>query len=68
MNEELRELEELAKEFIIGYEELSKEKIELLANIRKMEHERDILLNKVQRYNNILTKMYLEFAEPEREQ
>ena len=63
----IKELEELAREFIIGYAPLTEKQIGIIVSIEAAEQRRTALLIQVRRYNAVIQTMYDRLAK-EREQ
>jgi hypothetical protein len=59
----IKELEELAREFIIGYAPLTEKQLGLIISIRAAEERRNALLNQVKRYDRVIAVMYRRLAE-----
>ena len=59
----IKELEELAREFIIGYAPLTEKQQGILVSIRAAEERREALVRKVKRYDRVIQVMYKQLAE-----
>ena len=60
---EIRELEELARRFIIGYAPLTDEQLGLIADIRLVEQKTETIRKRLRRYERVHTILYRKLDE-----
>jgi hypothetical protein len=59
----IKDLEKLAREFIIGYAPLTEKQQSLIISIKAAEQARDKLLLRAKRYDRVIQAMYRKLAE-----
>ncbi len=59
----IEELEEIARQFIIGYVPLNEKQKGILIDIRQMEEQREALNRRIDRYDKVIQLLYIQLTE-----